>query len=166
MREIQLSVTLFLHHRGKYLFIKRYGNRTVDANRLNGIGGKVKTDEDFLCAAIRETEEEVGLKLTTDSYHYCGILRTVGGYKQDWLVNFFRIEVDSYDLPTGDSCREGDFLWLTPEEFVEMSKEVDVVDDLNYLFPDHISSNSIFFANAKLNAKERITSIDISTLTL
>ncbi len=159
-RELQPSVTIFLHHQDKYLFIKKNENRWVDSGRLNGIGGKVNRDESFLTAAIRETEEEVGLRFKPDKVKFCGFLSTFEGYPQDWLVGFYLIEVDSFKLPVGDKCAEGVFLWLTAKELFE--QEAVLVDDLHYLFPDYLHQKSPFFAYARLNDQEKVEEIEIA----
>ena len=65
LRKILYSVTNFLHHGDDYLFVHRNKktDHQVDSGRLNGIGGKLEPEEDFLQAAIRETEEETGLEV-------------------------------------------------------------------------------------------------------
>jgi 8-oxo-dGTP pyrophosphatase MutT (NUDIX family) len=166
MRQIQPSVTIFLHHQGQYLFIQRFADRMVDAGRMNGIGGKVGIGEDFLSAARRETEEETGLKLRPQQFKFCGILRTVGGYEQDWLVVFFRAEVASCKLPVGENCQEGVLKWLTPTEFKKQAQQVEVVDDLNFIFPKYIQGDGQFFAVAKLNDQEKVDKIKIEWLKL
>ncbi len=158
-RELQPSVTVFLHHQDKYLFIKKNENRWVDSGRLNGIGGKVKRSESFLQAAIRETNEEVGLQFKPEEVKFCGLLSTSEGYPQDWLVGFFLIEVDSFKLPVGDRCDEGDFLWLTAKELFE--QKAVLVDDLHYLFPEYLHKETPFFAYARLNEKEKVEEIEI-----
>lgn len=159
-RELQPSVTIFFHCKDKYLFIKKNEDRWVDAGRLNGVGGKVKRDESFLTAAIREVEEEVGLKFKPEEVKFCGFLNTSEGYPQDWLVGFFLIEVNSFELPVGEKCNEGSFVWLTATELFE--QEAVLVDDLHYLLPDYLHKDSPFFAYARLNEEEKIEEIDIT----
>lgn len=162
MRILKPAVTIFLHHQEKYLFIERFEDRSVDAGRLNGIGGKVEPNEDFLTTAIRETKEETGIRVEEKSIKFCGLLRTTGGYPVDWLVGFFLVEVDSFSLPIGDKCREGVFRWMSPQEFKKNKTEV--VDDLNYLFPNYLTKRETFFAQADINSEEKIVKFNIRTL--
>ncbi len=162
MRILKPAVTIFLHHQNKFLFIRKNKDRKVDAGRLNGVGGKVEPDEDFLTAAIRETKEETGIEVGEDEMKFCGLLRTTGGYPVDWLVGFFLVEVDSFELPIGDKCREGVFRWMSPQEFKENDKPV--VDDLNYLFPDYLIKDETFFAQADINSEEKIVRFNVKTL--
>lgn len=162
MTKIQPSVTIFLHHKDKYLFIEKFYNRKVDSGRINGIGGKVKRDEDFLSAVIRETREETGLIVVPKQINFCGFLNTMDGYPDDWFVGFFRIEVESFDLPCANKCSEGILKWLTPQE-LKQEKAV-FVDDLYYLFPKYIENDRFFFAHAKLNNLEKVEKINIQII--
>ncbi len=161
-RIIKTSVTNFLHHKGKYLFILRNKGPKVDAGRLNGIGGKVDPHEDFLATAIRETKEETGLSPEIQNIHFAGLARTEGGYLEDWIMAFFKIEVDSYQLPIGKECREGKFLWMTVDE--ALNSDYELVDDLYYLLPKIDQSQKVFFANAHLNSQEKIETINITEM--
>ena len=158
-RKLQLSVTVFLKYKNKYLFMQKNPDRWVDAGRINGIGGKVESDENFLTTALRETEEETGFKLIAAEMKFCGMLRLTGGYPQDWLVGFFAAEVDTQDLPNGGNCPEGEFLWLTPEEL--WKQEAELVDDLHYIFPNYIEAETPFFGFAQLNEQEKIEKIKL-----
>jgi 8-oxo-dGTP pyrophosphatase MutT (NUDIX family) len=161
-RIIRTSVTNFLHYKDKYLFILRKKVKKVDAGRLNGIGGKVEPHEDFLATAIRETQEETGLSPKMKDIHFAGLARTEGGYPEDWIMAFFKIEVDSYQLPIGDECKEGKFLWMSVDE--ALNSDYELVDDLYYLLPKIDQNQTIFFANAQVNNQEKIKSINITEM--
>ena len=162
MREIKTSVTNFIHHQGKYLFIHRTADRKVDANLLNGIGGKVEPGEDFLSAAIRETEEETGYVVTKQDVIFAGMGRTEAGYPEDWVMGFFKIEVPSFKIPIGSSCREGEFLWLTIDEALEQT--IELVDDLHYLLKMVDENKLPFFINAQFNDQEKIEKMSLTHL--
>lgn len=162
MRKIKTAVTIFLHCRGRYLFLHRSADRQVDANRINGIGGKVEPGENYLQAAIRETEEETGYQVSSDQIKFLGLIRLEGGYADDWLSAFFKIEVPTTEIPIGDVCAEGRFLWLKPDELFEQPHEL--VDDLHYLFKQYVNTDEIFFANAQLNQDEKIEKFELSEL--
>ncbi len=162
MRKIVPSTTVFLHHQGKYLFILRDKNKKVDAGRLNGIGGKIESGEDYLTNVIRETKEETGLTVKPEQIRFVGLIHLEGGYAVDWLCSFFKIEVDSKKLPIGQQCREGKLLWLTIQEVLDSDYEL--VDDLHYLLPFLKEKHQVFFANAQVNDREKIDEIEISKL--
>lgn len=161
-REIKLSVTVFLHHQGKYLILHRSNDKNVDAGRLNGIGGKVEDSETFLETAIRESEEETGFKIKKDEMKFCGLGRTRGGYPVDWIVCFFKAEVPTFKIPVGKKCREGEFLWLKPDELFDQG--IELVDDLNYLFREIVFGKNIFFANFNLDDREKVKEAEINYL--
>ncbi|HQM15697.1 MAG TPA: NUDIX domain-containing protein [Candidatus Woesebacteria bacterium] len=161
-RMLQPAVTVFLRHQNHFLFIQKNFDRVVDAGRINGVGGKVEKNEDFLAAALRETAEETGLKPRLSQVRFAGLLHNTGGYPQDWLVAFFVIEVSSRLLPMGKSCPEGTFHWWTVSE-LKKQKAV-LVDDLHYLFPEYIMGPKQFFAHADIDEAEKVSQIQISTL--
>lgn len=150
------SVTCFLTFEDRFLFIHRTkkGNAT-DAGKLNGIGGKVEPGEDFLSAAIRETQEETGIIVRPEMCQLKAIVNMSGGYPDDWLMCFFKIEVLSLDLPTGLENDEGELLWL-PKEQVLTSK-YELVDDLHYCW-EHLANNDtrVLFAGCKVGPDETI----------
>lgn len=162
MRKIVPSTTVFLHHEGQYLFILRNKDKKVDAGRLNGIGGKVESGEDYLTNAIRETKEETGLLIKPEQIKFVGLIQLEGGYAVDWLCAFFKVEVESKELPIGNKCREGKLLWLTIKEVLDSDYEL--VDDLHCLLPLLEKDHQIFFANAQVNDQEKIDQIKISEL--
>ena len=162
MRQLQPSVTIFLHHQGKYLIIHRWNNDKVDSGRLNGVGGKVEPGENFLQTVIRETKEETGYEIQKQDILFCGLARTRGGYAVDWLVGFFRVEVPNKKIPIGNECREGKFLWLKPEEV--FTQGIELVDDLHYLLEKVDKNEEIFSSHIQLNEQEKVKEIKIDSL--
>ena len=55
----QLATLCYIVHEGKLLLIRK--KRGIGAGKINGPGGKVDPGETPLAAAIRETQEEVGV---------------------------------------------------------------------------------------------------------
>lgn len=162
IRKVQSSVTNFLHFGDKYLFIKRNANKRVDPNRLNGIGGRLEPGEDYLSAAIRETEEETGYKVAAEDISLAGVVKLEGGYGEDWIMCFFKIKVDSLDIPRGDDTEDGKLIWLDKDNVLD--SEYELVDDLNYSFKDIVSNENTFFMTAQLNEKEKIENVSIGKL--
>ena len=163
MRETKKSVTCFLQCGDEYLFVHRTkkGN-DVDADRLNGIGGKLEKGENFLEAAIRETAEETGYVVHEKDCHLAGMVNLEGGYAQDWNICFFVISVDSKNIPLGPSNAEGELLWLHKDSVLNSGYEL--VDDLNYLWKKITAQDSIFFAGTVMNEKEKVEKISISEI--
>lgn len=162
-RLVQTSVTCFLHCGNEYLFLKRNRFKRVDPGRLNGIGGRLEQGENYLDAAIRETEEETGYKVTRDDVTFCGIFKLQGGYPEDWVMGFFKVAVPTKHIPKGShSDEDGELVWLHKDKI--LSSEYELVDDLNYCIPDVIAGKEIFFATAQLDDNQKITVAAISKL--
>lgn len=162
-RKVQTSVTNFIHCGDDYLFIHRGPHKWVDANRLNGVGGRVEPGENYLNAAIREIEEETGYKVNSDDMQLSGVVKLEGGYKEDWEICFFKVEVSTKQIPLGNHTEDGKLVWIHKDNVLD--SEYELVDDLNYCFKDIVDGKHIFFINAQLNEKEKVEKISISKLT-
>lgn len=161
MRDVVFSVTNFLVNGDEYLMLHRSSDAKVDANRLNGIGGKLEEGENFLDAAIRETHEEAGYVVAKEDITFSGIVKLHGGYPQDWVMCFFTIHVPNKDIPHGQDVREGKLMWMHKDKILQSGFEL--VDDLNYCWQDLISGNT-FFITEEVGSDEKIKAISMSTL--
>ncbi len=148
------STTNFLKFGDEYLFVKRAMDKSVDAGRLNGIGGKTETGEDYLTCAIRETEEETGYVVSADDCRLAGVVKLEGGYEDDWVMCFFVIEVDTKEIPKGFFTDEGEFMWIHKGDLLAMDDEM--VDDLQYSWQLIVGGKKPFFMTAVLNDDEKI----------
>ncbi len=160
-RDIVASVTNFLCCGNDYLFLHRNSNASINADELNGIGGKVEPKEDYLSAAIRETEEETGYKVQQEDVKFLGIIIFEGGYSKDWITCFFKIKVPSKKIPIGNKTREGILVWLNKNKVLN-NKKYKLVDDVNYIFADIISEGKQFFMNVEVGG-ENLTIVKEST---
>lgn len=151
------SVTNFLCVGDEFLFVHRGPHTKVDANRLNGIGGKLEPGENYVDAAIRETFEETGYRPAREQLHFAGLGRLEGGYAQDWIVAFFRIDVSEKVVPHGQPNQEGELLWLHKDEALKTGHEL--VDDLKVVFPMIAERQLPFFFSATLTPNEKIDQI-------
>lgn len=152
-REIVASVTNFLYCGDDYLFLHRNPDAVINADELNGIGGKVESKEDYFSTAIRETEEETGYKVAPKDIRFCGIIIFEGGYAKDWITVFFKIKVPSKKIPLGSKIREGELLWLNKNKVIG-NKKYKLVDDVNYIFQDIVSEKNQFFMNVEVGGKD------------
>ncbi len=162
MRHIQTSVNNFVHCGDDYLFLLRGKDKKVDAGRLNSIGGKVEPGENYLDAVIRETEEEIGLKIEPSEIEFLGILRLEEGYEEDWVACFFKTEVKTKHIPHGTKTDDGTLLWLHKDTI--LNSDYELVDDLNYSFEDIVKNDTVFFANALINNKEKVQKYSVSKI--
>ena len=88
IRLSQTSVTKFIYHKDKWLFLKRGSNKRVDPGKLNGIGRRLEEGENYLEACIRETEEETGYIVKPKDISLAGIVKLSEEYKEDWIMCF------------------------------------------------------------------------------
>lgn len=160
-RAIVFSTTVFLQHEDEFLMMHRSGDVSVDKDRLNGIGGKLEEGENFLEAAIRETEEETGYIVDKKDMQFAGIIKLHGGYPQDWVMCFFKIRVSSKEIPHGNKVKEGELLWMHKDTILR--SEYELVDDLHYCWNDLLAGNT-FFITEYVNDEEKVEKISMSTL--
>ncbi|MBN1969541.1 MAG: NUDIX domain-containing protein [Candidatus Delongbacteria bacterium] len=158
----QTAVTNFIYCGKKWLFLKRGPNKKIDANKLNGVGGRLEENETFLDACIRETKEETGYIVDKKDITLSGVVRLIGGYEVNWVMCFFRTKVNSIKIPTPPNKEDGKLVWINQEE-IKMQK-FELVDDINYCFEKIIDKNEPFFMNAKLNNNQKITNYSINNL--
>lgn len=162
IRKVQCSVTNFIHNGDNYLFLQRNPNKRIDPNRLNGIGGRVEPGENYLDAAIRETEEETGYKVTPEDVSLAGVVKLEGGYGEDWVMCFFKIKVNSKEVPHGSETEDGKFIWLDKDKVLDSDYEL--VDDINYCFKDIVAGTHTFFMTAKVNDNQKVDSASIAKI--
>ncbi len=162
MRHIQTSVNNFIHCGDEYLFVLRDKSKKIDPGRLNSIGGKVEPGENYLDSVIRETEEEIGINVTPEQVQFLGVVRLEGGYEEDWVMCFFKTEIQTKYIKHGVKTSEGEFLWIHKDKVLNSGYEL--VDDLYYSFEDIVSGKEIFFANAVLNEKQKVEKYSVTKL--
>lgn len=161
MRRVLYSTTVFLVFQEEYLMLHRTGDVGVDKNRLNGIGGKLEEGENFLDSAIRETKEETGYEVGPPDIKFSGIIKLKGGYPDDWVMCFFKIDVPSKEIPNGNKIKEGQLLWMSKNDVLKSPFEL--VDDLHYVW-EYIVNNKVFFASTEVGNDEKVKKISITSL--
>jgi len=162
IRKVQTSITNFIHCGDEYLFLHRKSTKRIDANKLNGIGGRVEPGENYLDAALRETREETGYEITAENIELAGVVKLEGGYDEDWVMCFFKTEVHSKTIPLGSQTEDGELIWLHKDKVLDTSYEL--VDDINYCFKDLVDGKELFFITAQVNKEGKITHASISRL--
>jgi len=161
-RQTKYSVTCFLNCCDKWLFIKRDMDCEVDPGKLNGVGGKVDAGENYVQAAIREIEEETGYVITEKDMQLSAVVHLREGYADDWMMCFFRVTVNSLNIPMDKYNGEGELVWLTVDE-VLAQKDI-LVDDLNYTFEDIVAGKQIIFMNAVIDDNDKVKKIEINKI--
>ncbi len=72
-----------------------YKKNGFGAGKYTGIGGKVEEGETIVSAAVRELEEETGIRAVEEALHYVGHLTFLFPSKPAWsqVVHVFRLTV-------------------------------------------------------------------------
>lgn len=161
-RLVQTSVTVFICSGDYFLFLKRSKHKRIDPGKLNGIGGKLEPGEDFVTAAIRETEEETGYKISSADLQLVTVGKLEGGYEEDWLMCNFKVHTSDKQIPLGTHTPDGELIWVHKDKVLDSGYEL--VDDLHYIFKDIVEEKNIVFFTALLNDKEKVENITISRL--
>ncbi len=104
------------------LLIKRGADRQVFPNKYNGLGGHVERDEDPATSALREIEEESGLR--PHSLRLRGIHNIDAGGATGILL-FVYTAISETRKARGD-CPEGKLEWIEKGRVFEL----DLVEDL------------------------------------
>jgi 8-oxo-dGTP diphosphatase len=96
--------------------------------KWNGLGGKLEGTESFRQAAVRELEEESGIRLKPQDLKLLGILhfpgfriRNVGQgqvFEEHWLAQVFRVDLP--EKPPTIESREGELQWIALEKLLEV----------------------------------------------
>lgn len=165
-RPTQASVNCIVRCKNSYLFVKRSKEKSIDPGVANIIGGKVEDHENYYQAAIREAREEVGDidgSYIKDQATYNGSFIFRGGYKKDWIAQFFLFEVESMDLPGPTMMEEGELFWVHKDKFNEIEN---IIWDLPYCFREICDDNLQFHIIAHLNEKEKPISFHKTVLNL
>ena len=84
----QVGTLLFLHSNGRVLLIEK--RRGHGAGRINGPGGKPEAGESPLACVLRETWEEVGVRVM--DARLAGVFRFLDQESSDWLGFVFLAE--------------------------------------------------------------------------
>lgn len=161
-RLVQTSITAFIHKDNKYLFLKRNAGKRIDPGRLNGVGGRLEPGENYLECCIREVAEETGFIVSPKNIELSGVVKLEGGYTENWVVCFYKVEVDSFDIPKGAKTEDGELMWIDKDKV--LTSKYSLVDDINYCFKDIVDGQRIFFLTAMLNSNQSIEKKSISYL--
>lgn len=109
------------------LLMKRAAHKRVFPNQYNGLGGHIERDEDPLAAAVREIEEESGLKV--HSMRLRSIHNIDAGEATGILLFVYTAISASRAIP--QDTAEGRLEWVPKSQALDL----DLVEDLPYLLP-------------------------------
>ncbi|WP_239254775.1 NUDIX hydrolase [Listeria ilorinensis] len=121
----------FLKYQQKILLLNR--NKAPGMGKWNGVGGKLEAGETPFNCAIREIEEETGLKQPTYKIRAAGMMEWIEEQRHSGILHLFLAELHqlpSYALPL--ATREG-ILDFKPLNWILDQENTGVVDNLPYL---------------------------------
>ncbi len=99
------AAMVVLRHKEQLLLLKRAN--PPHPGKFLPVGGKLEPFEDPYSAALRETEEETGIRL--DALTFSGILIETSPFAYNWQSSIYIADID-YRLPP--PCDEGDLVWI------------------------------------------------------
>jgi 8-oxo-dGTP diphosphatase len=119
-------VLVFLTRGNEVLLIKRAADKKVFPNQYNGLGGHVEKGESVMAAALREVEEESGLK--PRDLWLCAVV-TIDTGDADTGINMFVFRGEANAEPRDSN--EGEISWMPASKIAEL----DMVEDIPTLLP-------------------------------
>lgn len=135
----------------KVLLLKRSETSKKFPGYWIGPGGHVDENEDVLSAAIREVEEETGVKIGASKISLKAV--AIGNHSdrnETYLVHYFLIHLDS-DQKIIDSDEGGSF-WIPIQEVLTMDK---VFPPFKYYLEHALNpSSGILYTNVRLENLE------------
>lgn len=120
--------------RGEWLISQRAASRPAFPLQWECVGGSVTAGEDSLTGAIREAEEEVGVRLDPAQGQLVNstVRECFQDIKDDWV---FRYD-GPVDLRNATTDEVADVRWMTVEEIRELYDAGELVHTLGYFFDE------------------------------
>lgn len=133
-----LVVHVWIKNRnGEYLISQRSADRPTLPLMWECVGGSALKGENSLSAALRETEEEVGVKLSPKDGKILKSMvgRVVNGVKFSDIVDVWLFEYDGpVNLETATTKEVAQTLWMKKPEIKDLFNKGKLVNTLGYFF--------------------------------
>ena len=115
IHEQVICANCIIRKNDKYLVLRRSSQKKYAPGVVHPVGGKVDLGENPYTAAVREVEEETGVKISNLRLEAVFLeLKPVLGEPYNWLIFHFIGDYQSGDVRETD---EGELVWLTAEEW-------------------------------------------------
>jgi 8-oxo-dGTP pyrophosphatase MutT (NUDIX family) len=120
--------------RGEWLISQRAASRPTFPLMWESVGGSVTAGEDSLTGAIREAEEEVGVRLDPAQGRLVNstVRECFQDIKDDWLFLYD----GPIDLRNATTDEVADMRWMSVEEIRKLYDAGELVHTLGYFFDD------------------------------
>lgn len=125
--------------KGEYLISQRSADRPTYPLKWECTGGSVLKGEDSLTAALRETQEEIGLELSKGDAKLINSVvgRCVKGKKFPDIVDVWLFEYDGpIPLEKATTKEVANIAWTTKNKIKELYNKGDLVEALGYFFDE------------------------------
>lgn len=148
---VQLATLCYVMHEGKTLMLFRNKKpNDYHEGKWNGLGGKFEEGESPEDCAIREVEEESGIKMITPKMK--GIITfPMFDNKKDWYVFLFTTENFRGELVDSN---EGKLEWIPNDELVNLNLWDGDKIFIPWLFEDKYFSAKFIYENGKYVSHE------------
>ena len=131
-----LVVHVWIRNRqGEYLISRRSADRPLYPLLWECVGGSALKGEDSLTAALRETEEEVGVKLEPKNGKMIDSVlgRVINGVKYSDIVDIWLFAYDGeVDLKAATTREVAGTRWMRKDEIQELFDKGEMVETLGY----------------------------------
>ena len=105
----KVATLCVLKSEGRLLLLKR--KNPPNQGMFTPVGGKLEAHEAPLQAALRETFEETGIRVT--HMQFGGILTETSPTKYNWINYVYQAEIPFQPAPP---CNEGELCWIEPDQ--------------------------------------------------
>lgn len=125
--------------KGEYLISQRSADRPTFPLMWECVGGSALKGEDSLTAALRETQEEVGIKLSAKDGRiaYSVVGRVIDNVKSTDIVDAWLFEYDGeVDLNEATTKEVTQVEWMSRERINVLYNEGKLVHTLDYFFSE------------------------------
>ncbi|MEW6654976.1 MAG: 8-oxo-dGTP diphosphatase [Bacteroidota bacterium] len=148
---VQLATLCYVMHEGRTLMLFRNKKpNDYHEGKWNGLGGKFEEGESPEECAVREVEEESGIKMITPKMK--GIITfPMFDNKKDWYVFLFTAENFSGELADSN---EGKLEWIPNDELVNLNLWDGDKIFIPWLFEDKYFSAKFIYENGKYVSHE------------
>lgn len=123
--------------KGEYLISQRSADRPTLPLMWECVGGSVMKGEDSLTGALRETQEEVGLKLSPENGKmvYSVVGRVINGVKFADILDVWLFQYDGpISLEQATTHEVAQAAWMTKDQMKELFTSGKLVYTLGYFF--------------------------------